>query len=122
WSCSKAASSAATSRPAPSPWRRAPACAARSSSVGKGRPGPRPSRRDTAADEPRLSPVPDGQDAHLPALQGGHSGKPEHLPGLHAPPALRFGGGEAPGGRNLGPQGGGHHPPSTSRGSVGVLR
>src|SRR6185437_4834445 len=71
------------SRPDPSPWPPARACVGRSSSAGKARPvPPRLRQKASEADERRFSPVPDGQDAHLPALQGSHSRKPEHLPGL----------------------------------------
>src|SRR5215475_4564103 len=39
-----------------------------------------------------------GQVAHLSALQGDDPRKPQYLPGLHAPPALRLRSSEAPGG------------------------
>ena len=55
-------------------------------------------------------PVTAGQDAHVSALQGDDPREPEHLPGLPAPPALRPGSGEAPGGGHFGAARRGRHP------------
>ena len=83
-----------------------------------------PSRRpkDSVTHERRLSPGRAGQDAYVSALQGDDPRKPEYLPGLPAPPALRPGSSEASGGGHFGAARRGADSSSAAGGAVGILR